>query len=195
MTSERYPELRLDDLLRDLAGSGAPGGGSAAALTLAFAASLVAMVARSSESTWPEAPGIAAQALALRDRAVALAEADAEAWQAALTALAEAEAGGDPRRDFALEQRLARAAEVPLELTALAADAAGLAVLAADRGEGAYRADAAAAAALAAGAATAAAHFVQVNLAVRESDPRLAAARSSAQDAWESARTILDSAR
>jgi len=196
VTAERYLELQLDDVLRDLAaGGGAPGGGSAAALTLAFAASLVVMVARSSESAWPEAPGVAAQALALRDRAAVLAEADAEAWGDALIALAGAESGGDPRRDFALEQHLSRAAEVPLEIAALAADTAALAAVAADRCDGAYRADAVAGAALAAGAASASAHLVQVNLAVRRDDPRLARAQAAARAAWEDAQRALDTAR
>lgn len=196
MTAERYLELSLDELLRSLAAGGrAPGGGSAAALAVALAASVAAMVARSSQSAWDEAAGVAAQALALRERAAALAEADAEAWEDALAALESAGEGGDPRRDFALAQRLSRAAEVPLEIAVLAADTAALAAAAADRGDGAYRADAAAAAALAAGAASAAAHLVQINLAVRQDDQRLARAQAAAQTAWEDARSALDAAR
>ncbi|MBA3401444.1 MAG: cyclodeaminase/cyclohydrolase family protein [Actinobacteria bacterium] len=180
------------------AGSEAPGGGSAAALTVAFAAGLVAMVARCSKE-WEEAGGIAAQALALQARAAPLAHADAEAWEDALSALRRAGAGGrddgGARRDHALERKLERAADVPLEIAALGADTAELAVVAAERCDGAYRADAAAAAALAAGGARAAAHLVEVNLGVRAGDERLARARGSEQAAAEAADRLLAAIR
>lgn len=197
MTTESYLELRLDDVLERLAATDrGPGGGSAAALTVSFAASLVAMAARRSTGSWPEAGGIAAQALAIRARAVELAHADADAWERALDALASVtEGAGDARRDFALEQELERAASPPLEIAALGADAAALAAAAAERCEGAYRADAAAAAALAAGGARAAAHLVEVNLAVREGDPRLLRARASERSADEAASGALAAIR
>lgn len=192
MTTESYLELRLEDLLERLSADGqGPGGGSAAALTVSFAASLVAMAARCSTGSWPEAGGIAAQALAIRARATELAHRDADAWQRALDSLASVTEGGDPRQDFALEQDLDRAASVPLEIAELGADAAMLAAATAERCEGDYRADAAAAAALAAGGARAAAHLVEVNLAVREGDPRLARARASERSAGEAADKAL----
>ena len=165
---------------------------------MAFAAGLVAMVARCSKE-WDEAGGIAAQALALQARAAALARADAEAWEDALSALRRAGAGGGddggPRRDHALEQKLERAAVVPLEIAALGADTAALAAVAGERCDGAYRADAAAAAALAAGGARAAAHLVEVNLGVQEGDARLAEARRSEQAADEAAERLLAAIR
>lgn len=189
-------DLRLDDLLERVSRAhGGAGSGFAAALTVAFAASLVAMAARRSAESWAEAGGISAQALAARERAVELARADADAWQRAMQALAEASDADDPGRDFTLEQELARAAAVPLAIAELAADAALLAATAAERCEGAYRADAAAAAALAAGSARAAAHLVEVNLTVRASDARLARARESARSATEAADAVLGAAR
>ena len=65
------PTGRLHDVLAE-AGAG-PAGGSAAALATTMAAGLVRLVARVSHD-WEEAPGIAAQAAALGDRALALAD-------------------------------------------------------------------------------------------------------------------------
>ncbi|HEX5029200.1 MAG TPA: cyclodeaminase/cyclohydrolase family protein [Gaiellaceae bacterium] len=197
MTSHDYLALRLEELLDRISDDGlAPGGGSASALTVAFAARLVAMVARCSPD-WQEAGGIVAQANAIGERAVHLAGADGRAWETALAALRDAEAadGDDPRRSFALEQKLEAAASVPLEIAALGADVATLAAETGDNCEATYRADAAAAAALAAGGAAAAAHLVRVNLGVRGSDPRLANALASEQTARESAERLLETTR
>ena len=165
-------------------------------MTVGFAARLIAMVARCSPS-WPEAPGVAAQANAIGDRVVELASTDAKVWEAALVALrdAEAEATQDPKRNFALEQKLEAAAAAPLEIASLGADAAALAALAGEYGDGTYRADAAAAAALAAGGASAAAHLVRVNLGVRAADPRLARALASEQAAQDVATRLLEAPR
>ncbi len=157
------------------------------------------MVARSSRESWDDAPGVAAQALAIQDRAAPLARSDGEAWETALAALHNAgnsEADGNgARRDFDLEQKLELAAAVPLEIAELGADVASLAALAGELGDGAFRADAAAAAALAAGGARAAAHLVEVNLGVREGDERLARARASEQAAAEAVERLLATIR
>lgn len=196
METEDYLHLRLDDFLDRLAAGGqAPGGGSAAALTVAFAAGLVAMVARCSRGSWEDAGGVAAQALAIRERAAHLSRDDAEAWRVAVDALAEASAERTGGRDRELEEKLGRAAALPLEIAELGADAAALAALVGEYCDGAYRADAAAAAALAAGGAGAAAHLVEVNLAVREGDERLLRARASEQAASEAAQRTLASVR
>jgi formiminotetrahydrofolate cyclodeaminase len=197
LTTDDYRELQLGDLLDRLSADGlAPGGGSAAALTVAFAARLVAMVARCSPA-WSDARGVVAQANALGERAVELAHTDGRAWESALVALrdAEADAGADPRRDFSLERKLEAAAAAPLEIASLGADAAALAALAAENGEATYRADAAAAGALAAGGATAAAHLVRVNLGIRSADPRLARALASEEAARDVAARLLESHR
>jgi methenyltetrahydrofolate cyclohydrolase len=201
LDDERHLDLTVTAFLDALATRGrAPGGGSAAALTVAFAAGLVAMVARSSRGMWEDAAGVAAQALTLQDRAAALSLKDAEAWEAALAALRTAadpserdEAG--PREELDLERKLERSAAIPLEIAELGADVAVLAVEAAVHGEHEYRADAAAAAALAAGGARAATHLVEVNLGIRPGDERLVRARASQTAAYEAAERLLASIR
>lgn len=195
METEDYLDLRIDDFLDRLTEGGrAPGGGSAAALAVAFAAGLVAMVARCSRDSWDDAAGVAAQSLAIKERAAQLARTDADAWQVASAALRDAGTDGDAdARNLELEQKLGRAAAVPLEIAELGADAAALAALVGEYCDGAYRADAAAAAALASGGASAAAHLVQVNLTVQEGDERLKRARASEQAAAESAKRTLAS--
>jgi formiminotetrahydrofolate cyclodeaminase len=195
LNDESYLELRLDEFLaRIAAGEQAPGGGSGAAYTVAVAAGLVAMVARCSRESWGDARGVAAQALSIQDRVAPLASVDARAWDEANEALRTA-AAGEAGEDGDLERKLEQAAAVPLEIAQLGADVAQLAVLAADRCDGEFRADAAAAAALAAGGARAAAHLVRINLAVREGDPRLARARESEQAAAAAAEKILGPVR
>jgi formiminotetrahydrofolate cyclodeaminase len=159
---------------------------------IAFAAGLVRMVARCGRGSWPEAGGIAAQAAAVQERAAQLARHDADVWEAALTALQAArDEPGDERRDHELERALDVAAAAPLAIAALGADAAQLAVEAAERCDGSFRADAVAAAALAAGGARAAAHLVEVNLIIRPGDERLARARASEQAAADAADGVL----
>lgn len=197
MPTDDYLELPLGDLLDRLSADGdAPGGGSAAALTVAFSARLVAMVARCSPD-WTDAPGVLAQATALGARAIELAHTDGRVWEDALVALRDAEAAAtdDPRKDFALEQKLEAAAAAPLEIASLGADAAELAALAGERGAPPYRADAAAAAALAAGGASAAAHLVRVNLGVRSNDRRLELALASEEAAHDIAERLRESHR
>jgi formiminotetrahydrofolate cyclodeaminase len=194
LTTDDYLELRLGDLLDRLSADGlAPGGGSAAALTVAFAARLVAMAARCSPA-WTEASGVVAQANAISERAMELAHTDGRVWDEALTALRDAEvlANADPKKDFALERKLEAAAAAPLEIASLGADTAALAALAGEHCDATYRADATAAAALAAGGATAAAHLVRVNLGVRSADPRLARALASEEAARDVASRLRE---
>lgn len=181
-----YLELRVGELLDSVARRGGPGAGAVAALGAASAAALVELAARATDpADWPEAGGAAAQARRLRDRLVPLAHEDAEAYQAAIAQLGEQ---GD---DFALGEALARAADIPLEIAEHAENVAGLAAEAAERASGDVRADASAAAALALGSAWAAARLVEVNLAMREDDPRLVRARVIAAGATETAREAL----
>ena len=112
-----------------------PAGGSAAALATAMASGLVRLVARVSYD-WDEAPGIAAQAAALGDRSLVLADEDHIAYAHALEQLRA------PDRDAALGMALRRAAEVPLRIAEVAADVAALAALAARDGADAVRGDA-----------------------------------------------------
>jgi formiminotetrahydrofolate cyclodeaminase len=192
---DEYLDLRLGDFLDRLgAGKPAPGSGSASALTVAFAAGLVAMVARRSEESWEEAGGIAAQAISLQVRSAPLALADAEVWEQALDALHASGTNG-AAREGDLEQKLELSVVVPIQIAEAAADTASLAALAAEFGEGSYRADAAAAAVLAAAAAKAAAHLVSVNLTVTEGDDRLSRARVSEEVAAAAAARALDAGR
>jgi methenyltetrahydrofolate cyclohydrolase len=172
----------LEEPLADLLGRIAderptPGGGSVAALTVAMAASLVEMVARSSEG-WDERAGVAAQASCLRARVGPLAPLDAEAYEAALDAFARPADGRD--RDAELGRKLGRAAEVPLRVAEAAADVAELAALAAEAGDHRRRPDAVAAALLSGAAARAAAHLVAVNLAALPGDDRVERAEAAA---------------
>src|SRR6266550_1466401 len=105
-------DLRLREFLDEIAAEGRiPGGGSAAALVTAIAAGLLAKVARGSGGTWSEAAGIAAQAECLRDRVTPLAETVAEQYEAALRAREETGGEQGERRDFALGQAYAKAAQ------------------------------------------------------------------------------------
>jgi formiminotetrahydrofolate cyclodeaminase len=160
------------------------GAGYAAGRTAAASARLVADVARASSDSWPDAPGVVAQANALSDRLEVLAEADADVFAAALVALATPSAE--------LERHMQRAAALPLEIAEASADVAALALVVAERCDGLVRADAAGAAALAAGAAAAAAHLVRANLTVKPDDQRLANALRAADDARYSASRALD---
>jgi methenyltetrahydrofolate cyclohydrolase len=161
LTLASLPTGRLHDVLAE-SGPG-PAGGSAAAIATTMAAGLVRLVARVSHE-WDEAPGIAAQAAALGDRALVLADDDHRAYAHAVEQLRA------PERDASLGIALRRAAEVPLRIAETAADVAALAALAARDGADAVRADAWAAAALAEAASVAAARLVHVNLSTRPDD-------------------------
>ena len=175
--------LRVDELLNVLAsGEPDPGSGSAAAIVLAMAASLVAKAARSPCESWPEAGGAAAQAEALRARATPLADADALVYREAHARLGRADGA-----DHTLAASLDRAAEVPLEITRIGADVAALAREVADRCDPGLRPDVLGAAVLAAAAAQTAAQLVEANLTVFEGDPRVREANAHADAALGSA--------
>jgi formiminotetrahydrofolate cyclodeaminase len=159
------------------------GGGAVAAVVAALTAALVTMAARASHEDLADAPGLAAQSEALRRRASALAEANQGALAAAVEALRDVDVDD-------VEDRLGRAlwsaAEVPLDLAALAADVAELASVLAQRGRQEVRPDAVTASVLAAAVADAAAHLVSVNLTVTREDPRVADCRAVAAAAARS---------
>jgi len=181
-------DVSLREFLDQVAARGrTPGGGSVAAVVVATAAGLLAKVARSSGEDWLEAPGIAAQAEALRDRAAPLAQANADEYEAALRLRGDDGEEAGERRDFVLGRAFARAAEPPLEIARIAADVVRLSVTVAERGEPALRADAIAAALLAAAAADAAAELVAVNLTASADDQRVLQARRLAEDAAHAA--------
>lgn len=174
----------LDGFAREMP---APGGGAAAGVVAALAAALIAKAANASRASWADAAGVVAQASLLRDRCIKLADADAQAFAAALAALED--------RGESLGATLDSAAEIPLQIADVAADVAALAAVAAERCEGAFQADAAAAAVFAEGAARATARLVEINLTVTGADPRLQRAQRFVADAAASAARALDAGR
>src|SRR5205823_22825 len=84
------------------------------AFTIALAAGLVAMVARSSRGSWTDAGAVGAQATALLDRITPLVRADAEAWEEALGRLHATAHGESERREGELELTLEDAAAIPV---------------------------------------------------------------------------------
>jgi formiminotetrahydrofolate cyclodeaminase len=157
-----------------------PGGGGAAAATGAMAAGLVAMAARFSARQLPEAGDLADQADRLRYMASQLADMDARVYTAVL-------ASRGPER----KEALLAAAMVPLEIAAIGARVAGLAVRVAEAGNPNLRGDAVTGAVLAAASARSAASLVDINVRLGGLDPglsrRAARAVADAGDAAERA--------
>jgi len=192
----RFLDLTVSAWLEELGERGpAPGGGSAAAMAAAMGAALLAMSARLSSESWPEAGGIAAQATALRARLADLAQADAEVYSEALRILEGAQEIPEERRDYELGLAYERAAETPLTIARTAADVALLGIGARDRIEPAVQADLDAAIALGAAAAQAAARLVEVNLAATSDDPRVGQASAAAEAAAQAMRRVFPPAR
>jgi formiminotetrahydrofolate cyclodeaminase len=139
-----------------------PGGGGAAAVTGAMAAGLVAMAARFSARQLPEAGDLADEADRLRYMASQLADMDARAYTAVL-------ATRGPER----KEALLGAAMIPLEITAIGARVAGLAVRVAEAGNPNLRGDAVTGAVLAAASARSAASLVDINVRLGGLDAEL----------------------
>lgn len=167
-------------------------GGPVAGRVTALSAALAASAADRSRGDWEEAAGARAQALALEQFALALAERDAADYAVARTALANRGQGRaeDERRDWLLGRAIAGAAVAPLRLAACAADVAELSALIAVHGASDVAADAAVASMLAAGAAAGASHLVEVNLVAGANAELLAQARAHAQRAAAAAKSV-----
>jgi methenyltetrahydrofolate cyclohydrolase len=169
----------------------APGGGSAAALTVALAAGLTAMAARFCAPQAGDPEELAIQADQLRHRAAALVDEDARAYQAVL----------DTRRGRGVGSSTAReavqhAATVPLQICELAGQTAALAARLATDGNPNLRGDAITAALLAEAAARSAASLVRINIAAGAPDagraPRAAHAASRARAAVHELKLLTD---
>ena len=185
-----------NDFLDTLAGEGpAPGGGSAAAIVVAMAAGLVTMVARASNEHWPEAGGVVGQSETFRARVAPLAQADADVYTAAMSALRGREKLEERYRDQKLQALLERAAEIPLKIAEAGSDLACLAALLVENGNPEVRADAAAASVLAEGGARVAAMLVETNLGATEDDPRVRHVRTLVAVAAEASERALAAAR
>jgi formiminotetrahydrofolate cyclodeaminase len=163
------------------------GGGPAAARTIGIAAEIVATVARASRDSWTDAPGIAAQAVAIADRCPRLAVADEQAWHAALAALGVAVGGGTENGEGELRARLEASVELPVVIAETGADVAALAATAARLGEGMFRSDAVSAALLAHAGVRVAHHLVTVNLGTRAEDDR---SRRAASAEWRAEQAV-----
>ena len=185
----------LGELLETLAGeSPSPGGGSAAAIVVAMAAGLVAKVARASVGYWDEAGGAIGQAESFRARVAPLAQADAEAYEEALSALRGREELAERYRDQQLRAALERAAEIPLRIAEAGCDLAALAALLVENGNPEVRADAAAAAILAESGARVAAQLVGTNLGATVDDPRVRHVESLVEAAADASERALAAA-
>ena len=180
-------DLRV--LLDDIAGpSPAPGAGAVSGVVIAMAAGLIASAARRS-ADWEDARGVSAQAQALRARVERLAEANEEAYLAAL-ALIEG-ASEDGSRDEALGKALDTAAELPLAIAECAYDVALLGAEAAQHACRGGAEDAAASSILAEAAARAVAGLVAANLVSRPDDDRVLQAQRLADAATDAARRAV----
>lgn len=184
----------VGDFIEILAQEEAPGGGSAAAVTVAMAASLVAMVARASKDHWPEAGGAIGQAETFRARVAPLAQADAEVYKDALTMLRRREEVSERYRDQTLRDALEKAAEIPIRIVEAGSDLACLAALLVQNGNPEVRADAAVACVLAEGGARAAAKLVETNLGATDEDPRVRHVRTLVDVAGEASERALAAA-
>lgn len=157
-------DCSVADLLDRLAArQPTPGGGAAAAITAAMAAGLLGMAARFSAAQLVDAPGRAAYADRARSQVAALAEQDAEAYQAVLAAFALPREPDPDVRRRQIRRTLERAARIPTEIAEAASGVAVEAAVLAQRGNPTLRGDAFTAVTLAAAAARSAAELVQLN--------------------------------
>ncbi|MGH3767044.1 MAG: cyclodeaminase/cyclohydrolase family protein [Pseudonocardiaceae bacterium] len=168
-------DCSVTDLLDRLAArQPTPGGGGAAALTAAMAAGLLGMAARFSAAQLIDSAGRAAYADRVRNQVAALADQDAEAYQAVLAAFAlPTEPDRDVRRRQ-IRRSLERAARVPTEIAELASGIATEAAALVERGNPNLRGDAFTAVTLAAAAARSAAELVRLNVELGNLDSDLA---------------------
>lgn len=184
----------VGDFIDILAQEEAPGGGSAAAVTVAMAAGLVVMVARASKDHWEEAGGAIGQAETFRARVAPLAQADAEVYKDALTILRRREEVSERYRDQTLRDALERSAEIPTRIVEAGCDLACLAALLVKNGNPEVRADAAVACVLAEGGARAAALLVETNLGATEDDSRVRHVRTLVAVAEDASKRALAAA-
>jgi methenyltetrahydrofolate cyclohydrolase len=191
-----YSDLPLHDLLDAVAAQRpAPGGGCAAAWGASLAAGLVEMTA-SFTLARPRYAGVHQRMLdvrrdsaRLRRRLVELAEQDGQGYAAVLEALRLPPQ--HPEREKRLSEARSQASEVPLAIAEAAAAVAEMACEAARQGSEHLEGDAVTGVMLAEGSCRAAARLVEINLADRPDDPRLARAAEAVRRAAASRDTGL----
>jgi methenyltetrahydrofolate cyclohydrolase len=192
--AEDLLDSSVGDFIDVLAQEEAPGGGSAAAVTVAMAAGLVVMVAQASKDYWAEAGGAIGQAETFRARVTPLAQADAEAFRDALTILRRREEVSERYRDQTLRDALEKSAEIPVRIAEAGADLACLAALLVENGNPEVRADAVVACVLAEGGARAAATLVETNLGAMQDDARVRHVKSLVEVAADASKRALAAA-
>ncbi|MDQ3760869.1 MAG: cyclodeaminase/cyclohydrolase family protein [Actinomycetota bacterium] len=132
------------------------------------------MAARFSTAQLIDSPARAAQADRLQDHVAALADRDAEAYQAVLAAFTLPREPDPEVRRRQIRRTMEHAARVPMEIAEAASGIAVEAVELAERGNPNLRGDAFAAATLAAAAARAAAELVRLNVELADLGNELA---------------------
>lgn len=172
MTSRPYADNTIREYLGLVAaGTPAPGGGSVAAMMVSFAAALVAMAARCSSRQLHTHEQLAAEAEQIMQDAAALADSDAEAYEALLATRGAREVDAGTRERY--RQAIQRASEVPLAVTSAAAQTARLGLQVSRNGNPALTGDAATAIHLGVAAARAAAGLVEINVRTGRCDGQL----------------------
>ncbi len=152
-----------------------PGGGAVCAVAVALSAALAGMAARFSEKHLDGSAELAARAEKLRERALPLAQADAEAYGRVISAYRMPREENPARRKREIREALSGAADVPLEIVEIGAEVADLASHLARSGNPNLKGDAVSAALLAEAAVRAAANLAEINLSGAEArdDARL----------------------
>lgn len=172
--STRYVDVRLGEFGDQVARrQPAPGGGAVSAVTVSFAAGLVAMAARYSADLVDGTEALVEDAERWRAEAANLADADADAYGAVIAAYARARDGDGRLGHEQVRAALTRAAEVPLEIAEAGAATARLAGRLVTDGKPDVRGDAATALLLAEAATRSAALLVAVNVEAGGGDGRL----------------------
>ncbi len=176
-----YLDLRLTDYLDQVAAATpAPGAGAVSATVVALAAGLAAMAAGLSRRQLADAEQLSARMRSAQERAKPLAHRDAAAYAEVLAALRRPRE--DPARSTAVQDALARAAEVPLETAAVGVAVLDVAAGVARAGNPNLRGDALTACLLAQAAVAAATALVELNLP-DAADPRRVRAAELAEAA------------
>lgn len=167
----------------------APGGGAAAAVTVALAAALSGMAARFSTGHLEDADALAERADGLREEAARLAQVDAAAYGRVLEARGFS---GDPNlRSRLVKSALSEAADVPLAVAEAGAEVARLAAYLTENGNPKLKGDAACAVLLAEAGTRAAAVLAGMNLSDGGfEDGRLARAEGLARSSAALARRV-----
>jgi methenyltetrahydrofolate cyclohydrolase len=180
-----FAELALTDIVTRVAAvDPTPGAGPSLAWTCSLAAALVEMVSGITLSQQPVDRSVVeqrqARARALRNVALALADADTDAYQAVL---AVQRCRGDTRHTHRLREALHAAADPLISIVEVAGEVAAQAADATGQVYGGARGEAKTAAILAAAVVDAGVPLIELNLADAREDPRLARARAIAQEA------------